>query len=217
MLQAVFLRCVKAFYRILYLCVCNLRLLFFQFIEQILCITHLKNAPPSCMIVLYYEKGQPNMHKYLVLSDSHGKTDALEMIFEKENDCSGFIYLGDGIRDILFPSPYTFGKPVYSVRSMTDYAGSQRPLELTLSIDGIPVYLCHGDHLGTDVKLGFDSLLMKGIYNKASICFFGHTHRQTILTREGLLLFNPGAVKDGKYGILTTDNGKYQLEHRSIY
>ena len=156
------------------------------------------------------------MQTYLVLSDSHGRTAELQMILEKEARADGFIFLGDGVRDISFPSPYTFGKPVYAVKSMRDFGGFNQPLEMTLTIDGVKVYLCHGDHLGTDVKIGYGSLLNKGAYTGAAICFFGHTHRQTLLEYEGLTLFSPGAVKDGRYGLFRTDGGKFTLEHKTI-
>lgn len=154
--------------------------------------------------------------RYLVVSDSHGRDADLGLILSKEKNNDGIIYLGDGIRDILFPSPETFGKAVYSVKSMRDPVGADRPYELVLTLDGIKVYLCHGDHLYTDVKLGFASLINKGIYHGAQICFFGHTHKQTLLETDGLTLFNPGAAKDGEYGIFETKNGAFTLLHRRI-
>lgn len=157
------------------------------------------------------------MSKYLVLSDSHGRTDELDIILEKERGYNGVFYLGDGIRDVLMPNPRLSGRAVYSVRSLSDRGGNERPLELTLNVDGVNIYLCHGDHLPTDVKLGYASLLTKGFYSGAELCFFGHTHRQTLERREGLTLFNPGAVKDGKYGVLYTDNGTFRLEHKSLW
>lgn len=157
------------------------------------------------------------MQTFLVLSDSHGRTDELEILLEKERGFNGVFYLGDGIRDVLTPTPGLSGKAVYSVRSLSDHGGQDRPLELTLTVDGVKIYLCHGDHLSTDVKIGYVSLITKGIYTGADLCFFGHTHRQTLTEREGLTLFNPGAVKDGKYGVLYTDNGTFRLEHKSLW
>ena len=157
------------------------------------------------------------MLRLVVLSDSHGRETELEMILQKERSADGFIYLGDGVRDVLFPSPYTSGKPVYSVKSRTDLGAMDRPYELVLRLEGVTLYLCHGDALPTDVKLGFGALITKGIYNGAALCCFGHTHRQTLLETEGLTLFNPGAVRDGRYGILELDGGRFRCFHRDLY
>jgi predicted phosphodiesterase len=37
---------------------------------------------------------------------------------------------------------------------------------------------------------------------------YGHTHFPVLKEEEGVFIMNPGALKDGRYGVITIENGK---------
>ena len=45
---------------------------------------------------------------------------------------------------------------------------------------------------------------------KCDIILFGHTHREYFEKKE-IILANPGAAQDGKYGILNIENTKVEI------
>ena len=60
------------------------------------------------------------------------------------------------------------------------------------------------------VKSSYDSLRQMGKNMKCDIILFGHTHREYFEKKE-IILANPGAAQDGKYGILNIENTKVEI------
>ena len=62
------------------------------------------------------------MKKLLVLSDSHGDTQALRRCLEKETDANALIFLGDGCRDMDQVLAALHRRlPAYMARGNCDY------------------------------------------------------------------------------------------------
>ena len=146
--------------------------------------------------------------KLLVISDSHGKDDMLEMILERENDSDYLIHLGDGANDMASLLRYTVNKRVYLTQGNCDLGGMGRGLapQHVFTVEGVTVLACHGHRY--NVKLGLQNLYYAGLQENARICLFGHTHYQQMGDVEGMLLLNPGAAHDGRYAVITIENGK---------
>ncbi|MBR6185713.1 MAG: YfcE family phosphodiesterase [Clostridia bacterium] len=137
--------------------------------------------------------------RVIVLSDSHGFTGRLSSILtvaEDQGPIDAIIHLGDGyydLSDLGVPLP-----PVYQVAGNCDHFVSGTVDYVTLS--GAKILLTHGHR--QHVKDGSDDLLSLAIEEKCHAALYGHTHCQKMEWRNGILILNPGAVTDGKYGIL---------------
>ena len=64
--------------------------------------------------------------------------------------------------------------------------------ELTLDVEGVKIYACHGDRLG--VKRGAGELAAKAASIGADIALYGHTHKACEKVINGVTLFNPGTL-----------------------
>ena len=153
--------------------------------------------------------------KILVLSDSHGNEAFLQMILQRERNCNMIIHLGDGADDIMMTMmAYTAQKTVYLTKGNCDPAAYGYAEKHIIPAEGKKLIACHGHRF--NVKMGLDALYFEGLKEKADACLYGHTHIANIEYSNGILLFNPGAVKNGRYGILTINNGEITPELKSI-
>jgi putative phosphoesterase len=140
--------------------------------------------------------------KLLVVSDSHGDTASLEMILQRAADCDALVHLGDGADDLDTLLRYTQGKAVYRVRGNCD-PGLPYAERLVFRVAGKTVLACHGHKYR--VETGPDRLYFEGLRENADLCLYGHTHRQAADEDTGILLLNPGAVKNRRYAVVTLD------------
>lgn len=138
--------------------------------------------------------------RIIVLSDSHRAKGNLFEIIEKHMDKTDlFIFLGDGeddFDDILTMYP----KLKYERVSGNCDWYSTHPLSKSITIGGKNIFFSHGHPFY--VKMGYENFIGTAKQNKADICLFGHTHTQYTDYIDGLYIMNPGAVCDGKYGII---------------
>ena len=153
--------------------------------------------------------------RVLVISDSHGNYPQLLKAHELAGPVDHIIHLGDGAEDARLM------EQVLEV-SVLQVAGNcdpdpRLPLELTLELGGCRLYLAHGNrHL---VKSGLRQLIERGIEVGARVVLYGHTHRPAVQVESGLLLVNPGTLKQGfprSYAILTINGSEVQAEIRGL-
>ena len=139
--------------------------------------------------------------KILVLSDSHGRIGNLFEIIALFPEASVIIFLGDGLNDFeeLKESGILKGKQVFSVSGNCDFLNYGHDEKL-FELEGKRFYILHGHTKG--VKSGKDELIKAAKQRNADICLFGHTHVPYKDYKDGIYLFNGGAVKDGYYGII---------------
>lgn len=139
------------------------------------------------------------MHKIGVLSDSHGAAALLAQAAQKLIGADAIAYLGDGLAEaqrILGQ----LDKPLWTVRGNCDFSPFTAPHERVEVLGGARVFLCHGDRYR--VKSGLLSLALRAREVEAQIALFGHTHAPLAEYYEGVLLVNPGALRDGRYALI---------------
>ena len=150
----------------------------------------------------------------VVVSDSHGQFVMLDSIIEYEKpDC--FIFLGDGIRDILkicdkYPSLYC-----HIVSGNCDRTDNF-PFLKEFEMCGKNFYLTHGHH--ECVKSSFATLAGRAITKGADIVLCGHTHIQAKEKYGDLVILNPGSAFEGNYAVLdvSEDNGVIKSDFKNI-
>jgi len=145
--------------------------------------------------------------KILVLSDTHHDlTTAVDIVNACRIGCDLVVHLGDTVRDLehlksSFPDLRFIG-----VRGNNDLLSSDVDKELFLNLDGIKMLICHGHEYG--VKRSNEQLLWRAQAKNADVVLYGHTHIAEKTTEEGIILFNPGAVIEGNFGIIQIFNSK---------
>lgn len=139
------------------------------------------------------------MIRVLVVSDSHGDIWRLRDIIAAQPDAKYIFHLGDNSRDIEKIADELTGKYICSLRGNCDY-GSSQPLCAVDEIGGVRVYATHGHE--ERVKYGSGGLIAATQEQNCAIALYGHTHRAATQYADGVLLFNPGAVLNGEYGVI---------------
>lgn len=151
--------------------------------------------------------------KVLVISDSHQKLDTLIKIYEHEKP-EVVICAGDHSRDgeeLSFVCP---NSKYYIVRGNCDIFDRRYDDEMVFELEGFKILLAHGHEYG--VKHSYTLIEERAKNLECDIVIFGHTHIQYLFSKNGITLFNPGAVYGREYGILEIDGGKFQFYHKSI-
>lgn len=155
--------------------------------------------------------------KLLIVSDTHGDRRALRRAVDKEKDADAVIFLGDGVRDAEALQDERPALKLYTVRGNCDLTLSTTASALA-PFGGVLFFYTHGNLY--NVKTGLTELAEAAAMRGAQAALFGHTHKQTLEERSGVLLFNPGALStlqgEGHYGIATVRDGKVAFEHRKL-
>ncbi len=144
--------------------------------------------------------------KIIVMSDTHSRwRDAVDIIHACKVGCDLVIHLGDTIRDLENIKSAVPDVNIVGVLGNNDFFAPSYPKELTLDLDGVRTFICHGHEYG--VKFSTQSLKYKALEKECTLALFGHTHMCEKSLEDGVLLFNPGAVKDGKFGVIHIKDG----------
>jgi putative phosphoesterase len=152
--------------------------------------------------------------RLLVVSDTHGEKRLLERILEQAaGGYDAVIHLGDGYRDAL-----DFKK---DIRELHLVAGNmdnvfdparEIPEILVIELEGVKVLLTHGHKFR--VHSTTEELERYARLNGAALVLYGHTHEKELVTKDGIVFFNPGAAKHGFYGKIELEKGKpVKAEH----
>lgn len=151
--------------------------------------------------------------KILVVTDSHGNFQNLINTFEKEKP-EIVICAGDHSTDVEDLSFVKEDAEYYIVRGNCDFYDTKHEDILKIEVEGKNILLVHGHHYG--VKSTYDYIRQEGKNQGVDLVVFGHTHIP-YLEEENVKLFNPGALKDGLYGILDITKDKLEIEFKNIY
>lgn len=145
------------------------------------------------------------MTKILVVSDSHGDSWKLRAAIESVPDAKIVFHLGDGEREARLAAENYGTKFFHLVQGNCDW-GSELPVSVIDIVEGKRIYACHGHtHL---VKYGTADLVAAAKEQNCAIALYGHTHNPVTNYVDGILLFNPGSIKQGNFGIIDiADNG----------
>ena len=139
------------------------------------------------------------MKKILVLSDSHGNLQKLQKIIDVEWPFDHLIHCGDGVgdlEDVVFPEK-VFQTKVSGNVDTVRFSGMDR-FDYN-EIGGLQFVVVHGDIF--NVKADLSEIRNFAIKEDVGLICFGHTHSQ-YLENGFPVLFNPGAVNEGMYGVV---------------
>lgn len=153
--------------------------------------------------------------KLLILSDSHGDTPTLADILKKEKNVDAVIHLGDGGTNMWDVKEFTQNFPVYQCQGNCDPSFYDFSPEIIFTLCSKKIFACHGHRY--NVKSGINTIYFAAKEKEADICLYGHTHIPNNEYYAGVHLFNPGAVKDGRYGIVELDEEKILPTLKNIY
>ena len=155
----------------------------------------------------------PKQHRYLVLSDSHGKADRIDTLLRRNRAvASGIVFLGDGLADLFRVMPDYPDLVFYPIIGNCDSPYSAKLTQAEprrfLTLSDTKLLLTHGHLYG--VKSSDSALLREADACDLSVILHGHTHTaraEQTLTPSGktVLLANPGSLGDyfaPKFGVL---------------
>lgn len=140
--------------------------------------------------------------KLLIVSDTHGDSEALETLVQQYKNFDYLIHLGDHFWDV---DKLDFPGNVCVVKGNTDLR-YQADNELVLEILNRKILLTHGHQY--HVKYGLNKLYYSALEKNVDIVFFGHTHMSHEEEYDGILFFNPGSLTrprisaNGSYGLV---------------
>lgn len=154
--------------------------------------------------------------KVLVLSDSHGFSSFAERAVRENEDCKTVFFLGDGLRDIEKTAEKFPDREYICVAGNNDFY-SRENTEAYKHISSVTIMACHG-HL-FNVRFSLRDLINSANSVRANLVLYGHTHIQKMYNDPvtGICAVNPGALCDGKYCMLTIENGGYDIEFSSVF
>lgn len=146
------------------------------------------------------------MHKIAVISDSHGGKVRLEMFAQiaQREKFDAVIHCGDGVSDAKWLAK-TLSAEVQYVAGNCDIFGKD-VRELIVSYGGIRMLAVHGDLYS--VKWDLTALSYYAEEKCVQVALFGHTHQPFAGYVGGVMMINPGALKDGRYAELHIDKGQ---------
>ncbi len=146
--------------------------------------------------------------KIAIISDSHGNKSGINKLFEM-GDFDYLFYLGDGLSDL---GSYQYLENVFVVSGNCDYLSSVDN-EKVFELNGVKFFITHGNNYG--VKYSMSGITDRAREINARVVCFGHTHKQLMEEREGVLYLNPGSFKrvDGVSTglVLDIDNKNFSL------
>lgn len=125
------------------------------------------------------------------------------------------VHLGDGSEDARMMQE-VLEVPVHRVAGNCDL-DFRLPNEMTLEFGEYRILATHGNR--HQVKSGLKQLIHKGVEVGASVVLYGHTHLARVESAEGMLLVNPGTLKEGtpgSYAIVTLDGASARAEIFSL-
>lgn len=143
--------------------------------------------------------------KVLVLSDSHGRPEALRQAIEKEKPHK-VLFLGDGFYDVEKIREEFSALPIFTVPGNCDYGSFSEPEQL-IELDGVRILMMHGHTRG--VKYGGMNAYYAAREMEADVLLYGHTHQPMVDYDGTLYTMNPGSIRyTGTYGVVRIENGK---------
>ena len=160
------------------------------------------------------------MTRILIISDSHSQLSYIDDVLRKhKNDYDILVHLGDQCSDMLTFLPLEnkteSSKQVYLVRGNIEndlVFNSDSKIQkefkesVSLEIEGFSVFFTHGHRFSLQSTSLF--LQKTAVKNGYDLVFHGHTHQRRNQVVDGIRYFNPGALVNREYAIVTLDDKK---------
>jgi len=123
------------------------------------------------------------MSKVLIVSDTHGNQRLLRTVLSNNQDCKYLIHLGDEPDDLERYQKLIANMQVFYVYGMYHQKLTDENIRKSFKIENIDFVISHcRDYL----EIG---------QQKCIYCY-GHTHRAYFENKDGIVLLNPGHLKD---------------------
>ena len=146
--------------------------------------------------------------KVLVVSDTHGRDESLEMAVALEQPFDYLIHCGD-VEGREFFIEALAECPCTIVAGNNDFF-SELPKEKEIEIGGLKALITHGHYYY--VNTGIEDIEREAEGRGFDIVMFGHTHRPIIDYHKDVIALNPGSLsyprQEGRrpsYMIMTID------------
>lgn len=153
------------------------------------------------------------MMQALIFSDSHGDSARLREALLRHPTAAAVCHLGDGAREAETIPSLLPTAAFFAVRGNCDMLCALPYVRLE-SCGGCRILMTHG-HL-YHVKSDLATLRYAAEEQKADIVLFGHTHTPFESYEDGRRFFNPGALRDGRYGLLDITDRGVLLQHMRL-
>ncbi|MBE6619860.1 MAG: YfcE family phosphodiesterase [Ruminococcaceae bacterium] len=175
----------------------------------------------------------------LVLSDSHGRRDAVVAVLSRLNfRPHALLFLGDGLRDLsaITSDDRYADLSVYAVAGNCDGSmifPADEPKVRMVQLGEVRVLMMHGHTF--DVKWGLGEAVAYAAKKGADVLLYGHTHapyektlpqgerlRDGTVLQKPLLVANPGSLgapRDGQspsFGVLTVKGKSVLFSHGTL-
>lgn len=142
--------------------------------------------------------------KLVILSDTHGNTDAVEHVYAEQPDAALYLHAGDVLPDarylaMLVGVPLNEGeddetaeKRVIAVPGNSDWPDANQPLTRIVRAEGHHILLAHGHSFG--VQYGTELLARAAADANCDIAVYGHTHVVEISPGTPITVLCPGSA-----------------------
>lgn len=158
------------------------------------------------------------MYRIVCASDGHNARFAREDFVREMPGCDLFCWLGDVESDALY-----LRAALAETRPETEFqavAGncdpfSSLPGTVRLNAAGVRVMITHGHFFSVKMETGI--LAEAAAANGCALALFGHTHLPYCRWEGGVLLVNPGALKNREYAVVEIEgSGEIRAELKKL-
>lgn len=154
--------------------------------------------------------------RVMIVSDTHGRHQALDEALEKAGKIDMLLHLGD-VEGGEHYIEAVADCPVCMVAGNNDFFSFlEKEREITLA--GKRIFMTHGHYYC--VSLGTEMIRKEGMARGVDIVMFGHTHRPYLEQDEEMIVLNPGSLsyprqpgRQGSYMIMEIKpDGNVEIE-----
>ena len=150
------------------------------------------------------------MRRLIVLSDSHGKTNAFENVCKMHPEAEMYVFLGDGEGDFEYLQSRHPEWNMIGVCGNCDRF-SKLPEIQELTVGEWRMLMVHGHRFA--IKATYEYVLKEARNRNCNAVLYGHTHTAFVDMIDGIWVLNPGAIMDyrgPRYAVLDLgDDGKF--------
>ena len=152
--------------------------------------------------------------KLLVLSDSHGDLAGMRLALRRERP-DQVLHLGDHALDAYTLAQEFSTTAIAYVRGNCDGPFPACADTYLRKVAGVQIFAAHGHRYG--VKSGLLRFYLAARENGAALALFGHTHLPYCRWEGGVLLVNPGALKNREYAVVEIEgSGEIRAELKKL-
>ena len=128
--------------------------------------------------------------KVLIVSDTHGRDENLEIVINREAPFDMLVHCGD-VEGREFYIEALAECPCSIVSGNNDFFSSL-PREKEIMAGNYRVFMTHGHYYY--VGSGIEDLKREALARGADVAMFGHTHIPLIEYGDGIVVMNPGSI-----------------------